>query len=95
MSEYGRSPPRPGGASYRCCEKRKVGMAIEVKLDMMLLKRKMMLKELSEAVGISATNLSLLKTGRVKGIKFSTLDKICRELDCQPGDLLEYVAEYV
>ena len=70
-------------------------MAIEVKLDMMLLKRKMMLKELSEAVGISMTNLSLLKTGRVKGMKFSTLDKICRELDCQPGDLLEYVADYV
>jgi len=70
-------------------------MAIEVKLDMMLVKRKMMLKELSGAVGISATNLSLLKTGRVKGMKFSTLDKICRELDCQPGDLLEYVAEYV
>ena len=70
-------------------------MAIEVKLDMMLVKRKMMLKDLSEAVGISMTNLSLLKTGRVKGIKFGTLDKICRELDCQPGDLLEYVAEYV
>ena len=75
--------------------KRKVGMPIEVKLDMMLLKRKMMLKELSESVGISVTNLSLLKTGRVKGVKFSTLDKICRELDCQPGDLLEYVADYV
>jgi len=74
---------------------RKVRMAIEVKLDMMLVKRKMMLKELAEAVGISMTNLSLLKTGRVKGIKFSTLEKICRELDCQPGDLLEYVAEYV
>ena len=76
-------------------ETRKVVMAIVVKLDMMLAKRKMMLKELSEAVGISMTNLSLLKTGRVKGIKFSTLEKICRELDCQPGDLLEYVAEYV
>ena len=74
---------------------RKVGMPIEVKLDMMLVKRKKMLKELSEAVGISMTNLSLLKTGRVKGVKFSTLEKICRELDCQPGDLLEYVAEYV
>ena len=74
---------------------RKVGMPIEVKLDMMLVKRKKMLKELSEAVGISMTNLSLLKTGRVKGVKFSTLEKICRELDCQPGDLLEYVADYV
>ena len=70
-------------------------MPIEVRLDMMLLKRKMMLKELSEAVGISMTNLSLLKTGRVKGVKFATLAKICRELDCQPGDLLEYVADYV
>ena len=76
-------------------KKGKVGMPIEVKLDMMLLRRKMMLKELSEAVGISMTNLSLLKTGRVKGVKFATLAKICRELDCQPGDLLEYVADYV
>ena len=76
-------------------EKRKVGMPIEVKLDMMLLKRKKMLKELAEAVGISMTNLSLLKTGRVKGVKFATLAKICRELDCQPGDLLEYVADFV
>ena len=75
--------------------KRKVDMPIEVNLDMMLLKRKKMLKELSEAVGISMTNLSLLKTGRVKGVKFATLAKICRELDCQPGDLLEYIADYV
>ncbi len=75
--------------------KRKVDMPIEVNLDMMLLKRKKMLKELSEAVGISMTNLSLLKTGRVKGVKFATLAKICRELDCQPGDLLVYIADYV
>ena len=70
-------------------------MAIEVRLDMMLVKRKMSLTELSERIGISVTNLSLLKTGKVKGIRFSTLDAICRELDCQPGDILEYVADMV
>ena len=68
---------------------------IEVKLDLMLVKRKMTLTELSERVGISVTNLSLLKTGRVKGMRFSTLAAICRELNCQPGDLLEYLPEYV
>lgn len=68
---------------------------IEVKLDLMLVKRKMTLTELSERVGISVTNLSLLKTGRVKGIRFTTLAAICRELNCQPGDLLEYLPEYV
>lgn len=70
-------------------------MAIEVNLDLMLVRRKMMLKELSARVGISVTNLSLLKTGRVKGIRFSTLELICKELDCQPGDILEYVPDYV
>ncbi|UCF05614.1 MAG: helix-turn-helix transcriptional regulator [bacterium] len=70
-------------------------MAIEVRLDLILVKRKMKLTELSEKVGISMTNLSLLKTGRVKGMRFSTLDAICRELNCQPGDLLEYVPDYV
>ena len=70
-------------------------MAIEVKLDLMLVKRKMRLTELSERIGISVTNLSLLKTGRVKGMRFSTLEAICRELDCQPGDLLEYLPDYV
>jgi len=70
-------------------------MAIEVKLDLMLVKRKMRLNELSERVGISVTNLSLLKTGRVKGIRFKTLEAICRELECQPGDLLEYLPDYV
>jgi len=70
-------------------------MAIEVKLDLMLVKRKMRLNELSERVGISVTNLSLLKTGRVKGIRFNTLEGICRELECQPGDLLEYLPDYV
>jgi putative transcriptional regulator len=70
-------------------------MAIEVNLDLMLVKRKVKLTDLSERIGISVTNLSLLKTGKVKGIRFSTLKAICRELDCQPGDILEYVPDYV
>ena len=70
-------------------------MAIEVRLDMMMAKRKMSLNELSKRIGISVTNLSLLKTGKVKGIRFSTLEAICRELDCQPGDILEYIPDYV
>lgn len=70
-------------------------MAIEVRLDVMLALRKMTLTELSERVGISVTNLSLLKTGKVKGIRFTTLDAICRELDCQPGEVLEYLPDYV
>ena len=70
-------------------------MAIEVRLDMMMAKRKMSLNELSKRIGISVTNLSLLKTGKVKGMRFSTLEAICRELDCQPGDILEYIPDYV
>jgi len=70
-------------------------MAIQVNLDMMLVRRKMTLTELSERVGISITNLSLLKTGKVKGIRFNTLDAICRELSCQPADLLEHIPEFV
>lgn len=70
-------------------------MAIQVNLDMMLVKRKMSLTELSGRIGISITNLSLLKTGKVKGMRFSTLESICRELDCQPGDILEYLPDYV
>jgi putative transcriptional regulator len=70
-------------------------MAIQVNLDMMLVRRKMTLTELSERVGISITNLSLLKTGKVKGMRFSTLDAICRELSCQPADLLEHIPEFV
>ena len=70
-------------------------MAIEIRLDLMLVKRKMSLTELAERIGISITNLSLLKTGKVKGIRFSTLDAICRELDCQPADLLEHIPDYV
>ncbi|MCB0284804.1 MAG: helix-turn-helix transcriptional regulator [Calditrichaeota bacterium] len=66
-------------------------MAIVVNLDVMLAKRKMKLKELSEIVGVSTVNLSILKQGKVKAIRFSTLDSICLALDCQPGDILEYV----
>ena len=68
-------------------------MAIGVNLDLMLVKRKMTLTELSARIGISITNLSLLKTGKVRGIRFATLDAICRELRCQPGDVLEHVLE--
>jgi putative transcriptional regulator len=68
-------------------------MAIEVRLDLMLARRKMRLTELSERVGITMTNLSLLKTGKVKAIRFSTLEALCRELDCQPGDLLEFLPD--
>lgn len=65
-------------------------MPIIVNLDVMLARRKMKSKDLADAVGISETNLSLLKQGHVKGVRFATLDAICRVLDCQPGDLLEY-----
>ncbi len=63
---------------------------IVVNLDVMLAKRKMKLKELSEHVGVTITNLSILKTGKAKGIRFNTLAAICEALDCQPGDILEY-----
>lgn len=69
-------------------------MAIQIKIDLALTARKMSLTELSNRVGISMTNLSLLKTGKVKGIRFSTLGAICHELDCQPGDLLEYIPDF-
>lgn len=68
-------------------------MAIVVNLDVMLAKRKMSLSELSEKVDISIVNLSILKTGKAKAVRFSTLEAICRALDCQPGDLLEYVED--
>jgi len=68
-------------------------MAIIVNLDVMMARRKTSLNALSSAVGISIQNLSVLKTGKAKAIRFSTLDAICRALDCQPGDILEYVAE--
>ncbi|WP_291912448.1 helix-turn-helix transcriptional regulator [Chitinophaga sp. CB10] len=65
-------------------------MAIIVHLDVMLAMRKMSLTELSERVGITISNLSILKTGRAKAIRFETLDAICRELNCQPGDILAW-----
>ncbi len=65
-------------------------MAIIVRLDRMLADRKMQLSQLSEEVGISIVNLSNLKTGKVKAVRFSTINAICRVLECQPGDLLEY-----
>ena len=70
-------------------------MAIRINVDVMLARRKMSLTDLADRIGITLTNLSLLKNGRVKGVKFSTLDIICRELECQPGDILEYVPDYV
>ena len=66
---------------------------IIVNLDVMLAKRKMSLTELSEKVGITQANLSILKNGRARAVRFDTLDKICRVLDCQPGDILEYRVE--
>ncbi|MDC6406152.1 MULTISPECIES: helix-turn-helix domain-containing protein [Maribacter] len=68
-------------------------MAIIVNLDVMMAKRKMSLNELSETVNITLANLSKLKTGKVKAIRFSTLEAVCVALDCQPGDLLEYSKE--
>jgi len=65
---------------------------IVVNLDVMLAKRKMRSKELAERIGITEANLSLLKSSKVKGVRFETLDKICTALECQPGDLLEYRA---
>ena len=66
---------------------------IVIRLDVMLAKRKMSVTELTERVGITMANVSLLKNGKVKAIKLSTLEKICEVLDCQPGDILEYVDE--
>ena len=65
-------------------------MAIIVNLDVMLAKRKMQSKELVEILGITPANLSILKTGKAKAIRFTTLEAICEALDCQPGDILEY-----
>ena len=65
-------------------------MPIIVNVDVMLARRKMTSSELAERIGLSAVNLSILKTGKAKGVRFSTLDAICKALDCQPGDLLEY-----
>lgn len=66
-------------------------MAIVVNLDVVMAKRKMSLNELSEKVGLTLSNLSILKTGKARAIRFSTLEAICTTLECQPGDILEYV----
>lgn len=68
-------------------------MPIVVNLDVMLSKRKMRLKELSEEIGVTTVNLSILKQGKVKAVRFSTLEAICKALNCQPGDILEYSEE--
>ena len=68
-------------------------MAIIVNVDVMLARRKMSSGELADRVGISAANLSILKTGKAKAIRFSTLSALCKALDCQPGDLLEYASD--
>lgn len=65
-------------------------MAIEINIDVMLAKRKMSVTELTEKVGITMANVSILKNGKARAIRFSTLEAICKALDCQPGDLLEY-----
>jgi putative transcriptional regulator len=68
-------------------------MPIIVNLDVMMAKRKISLNELAEKVGITNANLSILKTGKAKAVRFSTLEAICRELNCQPGDILEFKVE--
>lgn len=68
-------------------------MAITVNLDVMMAKRKVSLNELSEKVDLTLANLSILKTGKAKAIRFSTLESICKALDCQPGDLLEFTKD--
>ena len=66
-------------------------MPIIINLDVMMAKRKMSLNELSQRVGLTTVNLSILKTGKAKGVRFDTLEAICEVLDCQPGDILEFV----
>lgn len=66
-------------------------MAIIINIDVMMAKRKMSLNELSEKVDLTLSNLSILKTGKAKGVRFNTLEAICKALNCQPGDILEYV----
>ena len=68
-------------------------MAIRVNLDVMMAKRKISLTELADKVGITLANLSILKTEKAKAIRFSTLNKICKVLECQPGDILEYLSD--
>lgn len=67
-------------------------MAIIINIDVVMARRKMSLNELSEKVGLTLSNLSILKTGKAKAIRFSTLEAICKALDCQPGEIIEYVA---
>lgn len=67
-------------------------MAIRVQLDRLLAERRMSLTELADRVGVTVANLSILKTGKARAVRFSTLEALCRELDCQPGDILAYVA---
>lgn len=69
-------------------------MGIIVNLDVMLAKRKMSSGELANKIGLTQANLSILKTNKAKAVRFSTLSAICRELDCQPGDILEYIEDY-
>jgi putative transcriptional regulator len=68
-------------------------MAIVVRLDLMMARRKIRSNVLARAIGITEANLSLLKSGKVKGIRFSTLEAICKALDCQPGDILEFIPD--
>jgi putative transcriptional regulator len=68
-------------------------MPVIVRLDVMMARRKMSLNELSEKIGLTISNLSILKTGKAKAIRFSTLEAICKALECQPGDILEFVPE--
>ena len=70
-----------------------IDMAIRINLDVMLAKRKMSVTELAGRIGLTLTGLSLFKTGKLKGVRFSSLEAICRELDCQPGDILEYLPD--
>lgn len=68
-------------------------MAIRINLDVMMARRKMSLTELASRIGLSLTSLSLFKTGKMRGLRFNSLNSICRELDCQPGDILEYIPD--
>lgn len=68
-------------------------MSIRINLDVVLAQKKMSVTELSEKVGITMANISILKNGKAKAIRFTTLDKICEALDCQPGDILEYIKD--
>ena len=83
------SPLPWGGLGWVSTDKLGMGKII-VNLDVMMARRKMSLSELAERVGLTQANLSILKTGKAKAVRFSTLEAICRELECQPGDILEY-----